>query len=48
MTALSIDFVLGFSCLGLAVLLYLLYELVQVARELVSMLRESLEELRNE
>ena len=47
MTALSTDFVLGFSCLGLAVLLYLLYEFIGLFRELLMILRELLEELRN-
>lgn len=47
MTA-SFDFLVGFSCCGMVILLYLLYELLQVSRELVSLLRESLEELRDE
>lgn len=48
MTALSIDFVLGFSCLGLGVLLYLAYEFIGLFRELLVIQRELLEELRNE
>lgn len=48
MTALSIDFVLGFSCLGLGVLLYLTYEFIGLFRELLMILRDLLEELRNE
>lgn len=48
MTALSIDFVLGFSCLGLVVLLYLLKEFIGLFRELLMILGELLEELRNE
>lgn len=48
MTAPSIEFVLGFSCLGIAVLLYLAYEFIGLFRELLVILRESLEELRNE
>lgn len=48
MTALSIDFVLGFSCLGLVVLLYLAYEFIGLFRELLMILGELLEELRNE
>ena len=48
MTALSIDFVLGLSCLGLGVLLYLAYEFIGLFRELLMILRELLEELRSE
>lgn len=48
MTAPSIDFVLGFSCLGLVVLLYLAYEFIGLFRELLMILGELLEELRNE
>lgn len=48
MTVLSIDFVLGFSCLGLGVLLYLTYEFIGLFRELLMILRDLLEELRNE
>lgn len=47
MTA-SLDFVLGFSCLGLGILLYLTYEFIGLFRELLMILRELLEELRNE
>ncbi len=47
MTA-SSDFIVGFMCCGLVVLLYLLYELIELLREFVLILRESLEELRNE
>ena len=42
------SFVAGFTCCSMVVFLYLLYELLQVARELVSILRESLEELRED
>lgn len=48
MTTSSIDFVLGFSCLGIIVLLYLAYEFIELFRELLMILRELLEELRNE
>lgn len=48
MTTPSIDFVLGFSCLGIVVLLYLAYEFIGLFRELLMILRELLEELRNE
>ena len=42
------SFVAGFTCCSMVVFLYLLYELLQVARELVLILRESLEELRDD
>lgn len=47
MTA-SLDFVLGFSSLGIILLLYLTYEFIGLFRELLMILRELLEELRNE
>lgn len=43
-----LDFLLGFSCCCMVILLYLLYEFIQLFRELVSILRESLEELRKD
>lgn len=45
--SLSFDFILGFSCLGLGILLYLTYEFIGLFRELLMILRELLEELRN-
>lgn len=42
------SFLVGFSCCSIVILLFLLYQLLQVARELVLILRESLEELRKE
>ena len=47
MTA-PLDFLVGFTCCSMVVLLYLLNEFIQVLRELVSVLRESLEELRED
>lgn len=44
----SADFLVGFTCCSMVVFLYLLYEFIQVIRELVVILRESLEELRGE
>ncbi len=44
----SFDFLAGFICCGMVVSLYLLHELVGVLKALVEMLRESLEELRDE
>ena len=38
----SVDFFLGFLSCSLLVLLYLLYELIQLFRELVSILKEEL------
>lgn len=48
MFTLSFDFLIGFSCCSMVVAIYLLYEFLQVIKELVLILRESLEELRNE
>jgi len=47
MTA-SIDFLIGFSCFSMVILLYLLHELVEVLKALLETLRESLKELQNE
>lgn len=44
----SVDFLIGFSCCSMVIFLYLLYEFIQVIKELVLILRESLEELRDE
>lgn len=44
----SFEFLAGFTCCSMVVALYLLHELVEVGRALVSMLRESLEELGEE
>lgn len=44
----SYDFLAGFTCCSMVVALYLLHELVEVGKALVSMLRESLEELRED
>lgn len=44
----SFDFLVGFTCCSMAAFLYLLYEFIQVIKELVVILRESLEELRDE
>lgn len=41
------SFLVGFSCCSMVILLYLLYEFIQLFRELLSILRESLEELRD-
>lgn len=41
------SFLVGFSCCSIVILLYLLYEFIQLFRELLSILRESLEELRD-
>ncbi len=46
MTA-SFDLI-GFSCCGMVILLYILYQFVQAFKELVEVLRESFEELRDE
>lgn len=35
-------FILGFSCCGIAVTLYLLYQLVEILRELVEILKQEL------
>lgn len=42
------DFLIGFCCCSMVVLLYLLHELVEVMKVLIEMLRESFEELREE
>lgn len=42
------SFLVGFSCCSMVILLYLLYEFIQLFRELLSILRESLEELRED
>lgn len=44
----SIDFLIGFSCCSMVILLYLLNEFIKVFQEWVSILRETLEELRDE
>jgi len=46
--AASTDFMIGFSCFSMVALLYILYEFVQTFKELVEVLRESLEELQDE
>jgi len=47
MTA-SLDFLIGFTCFSMVALLYIMYEFVQAFKELVAVLRESLEELQDE
>lgn len=42
--ATSFDFYLGFSCLGLAVGLYLLNELIKVLKEVLIVLKEELKD----
>lgn len=42
------DFLIGFCCCSMVALLYLLYELVEVWKTLIEILRESFEELREE
>lgn len=42
------SFLVGFSCCSMVILLYLLYEFIEAFKELVSILRESLEKLRDE
>ncbi len=42
------SFIAGFSCCGMVALLYILYQFVQVFKELVEVLRESLQELKDE
>ena len=37
---LTADFIMGFMCMGLVVLLYLLSEFIKVFRDMVSILRE--------
>lgn len=44
----SVDFLVGFMFCATVAALYLLYEFIQVMRELVLILRESLEELQDE
>ena len=44
----SFDFLVGFICSSMVIFLYLLYEFIQVIKELGLILRESLEELRDE
>lgn len=42
MTA-SFELLVGFSCCSMVILLYLLYQFIEVFKELVSILREFLE-----
>lgn len=43
MTA-SFDFLVGFSCCSMVILLYLLYQFIEVFREFVSVLKEFIED----
>lgn len=40
----SFEWYMGFSCFGLIALLYLLYQFIEVFREFVSVLKESIED----
>ncbi len=40
----SFEWYLGFSCFGMVILLYLLYQLIEVFKEFVSMLKEFMED----
>lgn len=42
------DFLVGFTCCSMVVGLYLLYEMVGAVKALVEIMRECLEELREE
>lgn len=40
----SFDWLIGFTCCGIIGLLYLLYQLIEVLREYISILKEILED----
>lgn len=40
----SFEWFIGFSCFGLLAVLYLLYQLIEVFREFVSVLKEFIED----
>lgn len=40
----SFDFLIGFGCCGLLIGLFLLYRLIEIFRELVSILKEELKD----
>ncbi|EOS63622.1 hypothetical protein [Oscillibacter sp. 1-3] len=44
----SFEFLAGFTCCSMVAFLYLLHELAEVGKALVSMLQECLEELRDD
>lgn len=41
---LTFDFLIGFGCCGLLIGLFLLYRLIEIFRELVSILKEELKD----
>ena len=40
----SFEWLIGFSCFGLLALLYLLYQLIEIFRDFVSVLKEFIED----